>query len=128
MDVTDRHGETPLHWAANRGSLGVAQALLAAGATEVAKNSTGQTPLDLALINGMARMAHLLRSVTMSDLADVLSSDVDESRDSGASRLTPGPRVADVHRIYPGVGGAPVVPPPPPTLSGEAHETIAPPL
>ena len=56
-DVPDIKGCTPLHIAADKGSCKVVKLLLAGGANPLAKNSDGQTPLDVATID----VANLLR-------------------------------------------------------------------
>jgi ankyrin repeat protein len=50
-------GATALHWAAHWDDLGIADALLAAGADVNAANELGVTPLHLACTNGSAAMA-----------------------------------------------------------------------
>lgn len=47
-DMRARHGQTPLHWAAEHGAAGVARLLCEAGADKGARDSEGMTPWDLA--------------------------------------------------------------------------------
>ncbi|RYP74298.1 hypothetical protein DL771_003119 [Monosporascus sp. 5C6A] len=47
-DVT-KYDLTPLHWAADRGAVGVVKVLIAGGAILTSKDSTGSTPLTLAV-------------------------------------------------------------------------------
>ncbi len=46
---TDQEGNTPLHWAASRGSVALVQKFLALGADPSQRNKAGLTPADLAL-------------------------------------------------------------------------------
>lgn len=52
INTTDKYGRTPLHYAAGLGLTDIAKMLLENGATEGAKDSDQQTPLD------MARLRH----------------------------------------------------------------------
>jgi ankyrin repeat protein len=55
------YGATALHWAALRGQLGVAQLLLASGASPQARNKDGETPLQVAERAKKPEVAQLLR-------------------------------------------------------------------
>lgn len=52
VNASDRHGWTPLHFAAACGNRAVAEQLVQAGADPRAKTLRGQTPQDLARVNG----------------------------------------------------------------------------
>lgn len=58
--VTDEHGKTPLHWAAEHNRLAIAAMLLDAGADVEAETSWGATPLDWAATMGSTKVADLL--------------------------------------------------------------------
>ena len=59
--VCDNNGETPLHFAASRGHLMVAQILIPSCSAEInSQNNEGSTPLFLALKNGRLNTAQLL--------------------------------------------------------------------
>ena len=53
VQAKDRHDNTPLHWAAQRGRARIAETLVAAGANLNALNAAHRTPLDVA--QGLAR-------------------------------------------------------------------------
>lgn len=44
----EAQGCTPLHWAASHGNVATIQALVEAGASVVARDGAGRTPLDVA--------------------------------------------------------------------------------
>jgi hypothetical protein len=56
----DRTGATPLHWVARGGDVGVAAALLAAGADAAAADARGVRPLHLAAAEGHGALARWL--------------------------------------------------------------------
>jgi len=49
VNAPDKDGNTPLHWAAIRNSIPIADFLMVYGAKIDVKNSSGYTPLDLAI-------------------------------------------------------------------------------
>jgi ankyrin repeat protein len=56
----DRDGDTPLHWASERGHLAVVKALLAVEADILAVNNLGQLPIDRAVSRGKSEVAKCL--------------------------------------------------------------------
>ena len=60
VDVKDRHGTTPLHWAA-AGHKEIAELLIAKGADVNAKDKDGETPLDATYVFNKTEIADLLR-------------------------------------------------------------------
>lgn len=59
VDVRNKHGRTPLHWAAERGNLSAVQTLLERGASADAREEkTNMTPLDIAKMNCVAQPKH----------------------------------------------------------------------
>lgn len=60
INVSDKQGDTALHYAANFGFAEIAQLLLKNGATVFAQNRFRQTPLHMAASNGHAEIAQLL--------------------------------------------------------------------
>src|SRR6185503_1570826 len=59
-EEVDADGTTALHWAAHRGDVAAARALLAAGAAVDAENRYGVRPTYLAAENGDAAMMRVL--------------------------------------------------------------------
>lgn len=56
VNVCNKQGRTPLHWAAERGNLSAVQTLLERGArTYVREEKTNMTPLDIAKMKCMAQ-------------------------------------------------------------------------
>ncbi len=60
VNLKDRYGETPLHYAAENGSTRMAEFLIASGADVNAKNAKGETPLHSATLWGYRQMVELL--------------------------------------------------------------------
>lgn len=60
VNATQRHGWTPLHGAAQNGSLASVERLLAAGADPAARNDDGTTALDLARVADHREIVALL--------------------------------------------------------------------
>lgn len=60
VNVKGIDGRTALHWAAQKGFVELAEALLAKGATTTIKDNEGQTPLDIAQSNHQEVIASLL--------------------------------------------------------------------
>ena len=52
------HKRTPLHYASLYNHVGIATTLLAAGASEVARDSGGLTPLNLSMGGDMCKLLH----------------------------------------------------------------------
>ena len=51
VNVCNKHGRTPLHWATERGNLSAVQTLLERGArNDIGEKKTNMTPLDIAKI------------------------------------------------------------------------------
>ena len=64
MTITDRHGRTPLHYAADRGHAAVVEQLLAARAAVDAKDKHGgETPLHRAASEGRVAVVEQLLAV-----------------------------------------------------------------
>ena len=59
-NAPDVNGDTPLHLAAEAGSLATVRMFLDAGGNPLAENAKGQTPLDLAVAEGHDDVAELL--------------------------------------------------------------------
>ena len=57
----DKYGRTALHWAAASGRLEVARLLLASGADRAAKDKSGWTARDEAVLHNHPAVAALLR-------------------------------------------------------------------
>jgi ankyrin repeat protein len=60
INISDRLGETPLHYAAQHGNAYVAEVLITNGADVNAKNNAGETPLHCATFWGYQQMVELL--------------------------------------------------------------------
>jgi ankyrin repeat protein len=71
VNVRDKSGFTPLHWAAVAGAKDIAELLLANNADVHAKNNNGDTPLHWAARNGRQEVAELL----LANKADVNAKD-----------------------------------------------------
>ena len=56
VNAKDNNGDTPLHWAAERGEK-IIRALVELGADANAKNNKGETPLHRAALEGHAEIA-----------------------------------------------------------------------
>ena len=63
VNIQNSHGFTALHWAAEKGHLGICKMLLASGARASLTNSNGNRPLDYAQSNGHHEVCELLRSI-----------------------------------------------------------------
>jgi aryl-alcohol dehydrogenase-like predicted oxidoreductase len=64
VNLADRNGGTPLHWAAARGLRDIAELLLAKGAEPNVKDADGETPLDVARARNKVDLVELLARVT----------------------------------------------------------------
>jgi hypothetical protein len=60
IDARDRLGETPLHYAAEHGSINVGEVLITNGAKVNANNNKGETPLHRSTFWGYQKMVELL--------------------------------------------------------------------
>ncbi|WP_295391361.1 ankyrin repeat domain-containing protein [uncultured Thiodictyon sp.] len=60
LNQPDRHGDRPLHLAARAGQIAILRELADHGASLVALDSAGRTPLELALSHGKTQVAALL--------------------------------------------------------------------
>lgn len=59
VNVCNKNGRTPLHWAAERGNLSAVQTLLERGArTDIREEKTNMTPLDIAKMNCVTQPKH----------------------------------------------------------------------
>ncbi|SNX87560.1 uncharacterized protein MEPE_06270 [Melanopsichium pennsylvanicum] len=83
-------GSTPLHFAAANGHLEIVRILLEAGARPAATDKDGVSPEALALGNGHAASAHLIRSWVSAYGSNGLAGMV-ESRDTVSGDVTLGP-------------------------------------
>jgi ankyrin repeat protein len=61
VNAKDDWGETPLHFAADKGHKEIAELLIGAGTDVNAKNEDGETPLDYAISRSHPEIADLLR-------------------------------------------------------------------
>lgn len=52
INIKDNDGNTPLHYAAKRGFMGIIRLLVENGADINAKNNDGQTPNDISFFKG----------------------------------------------------------------------------
>jgi hypothetical protein len=64
VNAKDDWGWTPLHWAAERGRMSIAELLLANGAEVNVKDHKGRTPLHWAVQKGHKDVARLLRRIS----------------------------------------------------------------
>ena len=64
LDLADSFGNAPVHYAARPGGRGALQALLEAGAQAGLQNKYGQTPMHLARIHGVDKIAADLMGMT----------------------------------------------------------------
>jgi ankyrin repeat protein len=78
VNVKDKYGYTPLHFAAEKGHTAVAELLIKAGADFDAKNDTGDTPLHKAAWKGHTTVVELLIKA---------SADFDEQDEDGYTPL-----------------------------------------
>ena len=60
LDVKDKFGQTPLHWAASNGRVEVVQALLKAKVDKEVKDIEGCSPLHVAVANGHSEVVQAL--------------------------------------------------------------------
>ncbi|MFP4497789.1 MAG: ankyrin repeat domain-containing protein [Vulcanimicrobiota bacterium] len=63
VDVRNKHGETPLHWAAYRGERKIAKILIENDADVNCRDHYGDSPLHLAEKRGHKAIARRLRKV-----------------------------------------------------------------
>ena len=63
VNIQTSDGNTALHYAADKGHLGICKMLLASGARASLTNSNGNTPLDYAQSKGHHEVCELLRSI-----------------------------------------------------------------
>lgn len=65
VNLADRNGGTPLHWAAARGLRDIVELLLEKGADPQARDADGERPLDVARAKKKLEVVELLDKVTI---------------------------------------------------------------